>query len=89
MIYENGQSLEFLRDGLPMYPNLNANSIYTEVKETDSNKGPSVDEMIPEFVLETESPVIKFFTRLDDVAERVKIDKLEVLGISGGQEQHV
>jgi hypothetical protein len=72
IIYENGQSLEFLRDGLPMYPNLNANSIYAEVKQPDGNKGPSVDEMIPEFTLETESPVIKFFTRLDDVDQMSK-----------------
>lgn len=49
-----------------MYPNLNSNSIYTEVKDKD-NAGPSVDEMIPEFTIDSDSAIIKFFTRLDDV----------------------
>lgn len=75
--------IEFLRDGLPMYPNLNANSIYTEVKDKENTGGPSIDDMIPEFTQDADSVAIKFFTRLDDVVCDLDIDQSEVLGISG------
>lgn len=57
-----------------MYPNLNANSIYTEVKEKENTGGPSIDDMIPEFTLDADSVSIKFFTRLDDVGFDAEID---------------
>lgn len=72
-----------------MYPNLNANSIYTEVKDKDNTGGPSIDDMIPEFTLDADTVSIKFFTRLDDVAYCVDKDKLEVFGLCGRQKQHL
>lgn len=57
-----------------MYPNLNANSIYTEVKEKENTGGPSIDDMIPEFTLDADSVSIKFFTRLDDVGFDPDVD---------------
>lgn len=57
-----------------MYPNLNANSIYTEVKEKENTGGPSIDDMIPEFTLDADSVSIKFFTRLDDVGFDPNVD---------------
>lgn len=49
---------QFIRDGLPMYPNL---------KSSEDILSKGVDEMIPEFVVNDATFQIKFYTKLDAV----------------------
>ncbi len=55
---DTGRVQQFIRDGLPMYPNL---------RTADDILSKGVDDMIPEFVISDPTFHIKFYTKLDAV----------------------